>query len=208
VNAANQKSGLEAKIASLTNERNQLSTQVSQLQSRPDADQQKSIEEQKRMADLEDALRKELGDLIASGEAEVLNYNGILIVNINEMVLFDPDSPMLKSSFDKRLVDLADIIKKAPEKILRIEGHTADVSKSKWPSSWDLGAQRAVNVTRFLQDKAGFDSLHMVAVSCGRYRPIAPNNTEADKKKNRRVEMVLVDKQLYELQELQKVSMK
>lgn len=88
-----------------------------------------------------------------------------------------------------------------PEKNNRIEGHTDNVPigprlKARYPTNWELGAARAVNVARFLQGEAGIDPLRLSAVSYGQYRPVASNKTAAGRARNRRIEIILIDRDL------------
>jgi chemotaxis protein MotB len=53
-----------------------------------------------------------------------------------------------------------------------------------------------VNVVRFLQEDAGIDPLRLGAASYGQYRPRATNKTAAGKAKNRRIKIILVDRDL------------
>ena len=84
---------------------------------------------------------------------------------------------------------------------IRVEGHTDNVPigpnlKSEYPTNWELASARAVNVVRFLQEKAGIDPRRLSAVAFAQYRPVASNKTEAGKQRNRRVEIVLVSREL------------
>jgi chemotaxis protein MotB len=133
---------------------------------------------------------------------------GTLIVSVNEKIAFDPDSPALKSSFTQYLLKLSAIFNKVPDKIIRVTGHTASVSASSWPSSWDLGASRSIAVVRFLQEKGGIDPQRLLVSTRGEYHPIAPNDTEANKQRNRRVQFILMDHELFDLNDLQPLSMK
>jgi flagellar motor protein MotB len=203
-----KKSDLDAQIANLTKERDDQFLQLQQMQSKLTLNDEKDRLEAERLAAIQKDLENELADLIKNNNAEIYQYGGVLIVSISDQFLFDPDSPILKTSFSKRLDNLAVIFKKAPEKMIRVEGHTADNVLSGWTTSWELGAMRAVNVVKYLQDKAGIDPLRLVAVSMGRFRPIALNDTEVNRIKNRRVEIQLLDRELWETKELQRVTLK
>jgi chemotaxis protein MotB len=68
--------------------------------------------------------------------------------------------------------------------------------RAQYPTNWELGAVRAVNVVRFFQKESGIDPLRMSAVSYGPYRPIASNKSEEGRAKNRRIEIILIDRDL------------
>jgi chemotaxis protein MotB len=93
------------------------------------------------------------------------------------------------------------ILKNIPEKNIRVEGHTDNVPigpslRAKYPTNWELGSARAINVVRYLQRDAGIEPLRLSAVSYGQYRPVASNRTAAGRSKNRRIEIILVDRDL------------
>jgi len=92
-----------------------------------------------------------------------------------------------------------DILKTVKEKAIRIEGHTDNVQISssltgRYPTNWELSAARAVNVTRYLQQQ-GIDPGVLSAVAYGEFHPVAGNDTEAGKARNRRIEIILVPRE-------------
>ncbi|MBW2554589.1 MAG: OmpA family protein [Deltaproteobacteria bacterium] len=75
-----------------------------------------------------------------------------------------------------------------------VEGHTDNVSISteKFPSNWELSISRAVNIVRFLAEEVGVKLIKMSAVGYADTKPVISNDTSEKKKKNRRVEIILV----------------
>jgi chemotaxis protein MotB len=71
-------------------------------------------------------------------------------------------------------------------------GHTdsTPIKASGWDDNWELSAQRALSVVRYLI-KRGVPEKSIRAVACGAARPIASNATASGKAKNRRVEIVV-----------------
>lgn len=163
-------------------------------------------DEIRRIANLEEVLKNELAEQIRSEDAQVYRYEGMLVVSLNEKFLFDGESATLKESFTDRLLKVANILKQAPEKVIRVVGHTAVWDSQTWASSWDLGAQRAVNVVRFLQEKGGLDPQKLVASTLGQYQPIATNTSEPGRQKNRRVEIILMDRNIFDVRYLQEMA--
>ena len=68
------------------------------------------------------------------------------------------------------------------------------ISTPEFPSNWELSTKRAVNVLRFLIEKGKVNPDRLSAVGYGPTRPIAPNDTEENRRKNRRVEIVILRK--------------
>jgi chemotaxis protein MotB len=76
---------------------------------------------------------------------------------------------------------------------IRIEGHTDNlpIHTRQFPSNWELSTTRATNVLRFLLDE-GVSGERLSAVGYGEFHPIAPNDNEEDRRKNRRVDIVII----------------
>ena len=74
-----------------------------------------------------------------------------------------------------------------------VEGHTCSlpISTAAFPSNWELSAARASRVVRFFQHVSGIDGRRLSAVGYADTRPCAPNDTEAHRYNNRRVDIVL-----------------
>lgn len=112
-------------------------------------------------------------------------------IEIKEKVFFAYDSDRILPQSYGLLDDVAAVIEKHPEipKIL-VEGHTdADGSDS---YNLDLSDRRAKSVMRYLIG-AGVDAARLEAKGYGEGVPIASNETEEGKAKNRRVEFTIVD---------------
>jgi chemotaxis protein MotB len=200
------KSDLESKINALTQQRDDYLLQIDLLQSRINADELKAQKENQLLQDAENYLRNEFADLIKKGDVDIYIYKGILAVSFNDSLLFDPDSDKLKPNVQTLLTKLAVAFNKVPSRDVRIEGNTAAGVKSRWPSSWELGAMRAVNIARFLQEKAGIDPHRIRAVSLGEYNPIVINNNENNRIKNRRVDIMLVNRDLFNINKMQNIN--
>jgi chemotaxis protein MotB len=76
---------------------------------------------------------------------------------------------------------------------VRVEGHTDSipVSGSVFASNWELSAQRAVNVVKFLAGECGIDPGSLSAAGYADSRPVAPNNTAEGRSLNRRVNIII-----------------
>ncbi len=77
-----------------------------------------------------------------------------------------------------------------------MEGHTDNVPIGpaiidKFPTNWELSTARATTVVRYLQER-GVNPGYLSAEGYSEYRPVAPNDTEEGKSKNRRIEIVLI----------------
>lgn len=80
---------------------------------------------------------------------------------------------------------------------VRVEGHSDDMEigpslKGQFPTNWELSKARAAGIVRYLIEKGGMDSAKLSAVGYGPSRPLASNATDEGRKKNRRIEVVLI----------------
>jgi chemotaxis protein MotB len=146
-------------------------------------------------------LISELQKEIKSGQVQVKQVKNSLQLTIAEQLFFDTGKAEIKPEGQAVLRRIGPILKKIPEKNIRVEGHTDNVPigpslRVQYPTNWELGAARSVNVVRFLQRESSLDPLRMSAVSYGQYRPIASNKTEEGRAKNRRIEIILIDRDL------------
>lgn len=100
-------------------------------------------------------------------------------------ILFDVNSDNIKSSSFEALDKLADILSADPEMHLEIEGHTDNTGAIRLNQI--LSGRRALAIKTYLVNK-GIAADRLTASGFGSERPIASNNTEAGRAKNRRVE--------------------
>jgi len=97
-------------------------------------------------------------------------------------------NPMAALVFD----DIAEVVRGYPEYKVNIHGHTDDrpIKSKKFPSNWELSSMRATSVLRFLVAR-NIDPSRLAATGNADSVPIVPNDTHANRAKNRRVEFVL-----------------
>ena len=87
---------------------------------------------------------------------------------------------------------IADVLRAEPN-AMRVEGYTDDVpiSTSLFRSNWELSAARAASVVHVLSE-AGVSAQRLAVVGYGQYQPVADNRTDAGRKANRRVMLVIL----------------
>jgi chemotaxis protein MotB len=191
--AKNQKIGeLSQKLGQLEAENTRLKDDVTQLQKLKEIEVQKTS---KTYESLLDSMKSE----ISKGEVTISELKGKLTVNLVESVLFDSGKAEVKPNGLVVLQKVIDILKNLKDKAIRIEGHTDNVPivgalARKYPTNWELSAARAINVARYLQQQ-GIDPALLAAVGYGEYKPVAANDTDEGRAKNRRIEIVLVSKE-------------
>lgn len=113
-------------------------------------------------------------------------------VEVNSTLLFPSGSGVLLASAVPILTSLADVLAPVPNRI-RVEGFTDNVPirNDLFPSNWELSAARASSVVR-LFESSGIDPSRLSAVAFGEQGPVASNDSEDGRAKNRRVVLVIL----------------
>ncbi|MHB8062363.1 MAG: flagellar motor protein MotB [Ruminiclostridium sp.] len=146
-----------------------------------------------------EGLQEELSGMVQTeglgGDVSVKMTERGIVMSIDASLVFKSGSAELeKESLDKVLKIGKEILSKIPDKHIRVEGHTDNVpmKSSMFPSNWQLSAVRAANVLQILVDQAGIKHELISAVGYGDSAPIAENNSDANREKNRRVDIVIL----------------
>jgi chemotaxis protein MotB len=137
--------------------------------------------------------------LSSSVESEITERG--LVVRLKNSILFDSGKAEIKDDAMKDIIKIGEILSKS-DNYIRVEGHTDNIPihNQQYKSNWDLSAARATNVVELLIEKAGIKPQTISAVGYGEYRPIADNQTENGRSKNRRVEIVIVNSKFNEVE--------
>jgi len=138
-------------------------------------------------------IERRLRALAANGAIEV--DDGKVIVQGE--VLFASGSDELSVSGRRALAQLAaplgSLLAAEPDQMILVGGHTDDVpiANDRFASNWELSAARSTAVARALV-AAGLPPARVVASGFGPYHPRAPNRSDAERRRNRRIEVLLV----------------
>ena len=163
-----------------------------QLGNRISQDQQTIEQLQKQIA----ARRQSPGEAMGFGEGYEVAFDpsaGTITVTLPNAILFDPGKATLKKATSTELNHILSVLqRKYSGKRIDVVGHTDSdpIKKSKWKDNWQLSAERALSVVRYLVAH-GIAKDKVRAVGCGASRPIASNSTASGKARNRRVEIVV-----------------
>ena len=119
-----------------------------------------------------------------------------VFITFRDAVFFEGDSYVLLDSGKRMLDEVANAIAPQSDLIdeMRVMGHTSqgDPSKPNNPTvDRFLSSNRAATVTVYLQEKNVIDPDKLVSVGYGQWRPIASFDTDAERAKNRRVEIMI-----------------
>ena len=133
-------------------------------------------------------LKLEYGDLVR------ITVDGNLEITLQSSVTFASGSYNLTRQGKKNLDSVArELITEFPTNNIRVIGHTDTdpIRKSPFKDNWELASERSLEVIRYLTEK-GVEHTRLEGSSRGENAPVADNATAAGKKRNRRVEIVVV----------------
>lgn len=139
-------------------------------------------------------LNEKLSELIAAGDLEVYIRNGLPVIALPSEVLFGSGKAELSKKGQRSLAKVGDALASMSEQRIQVAGHTDNMpirESLEWVDNWQLSTERALTVTRFLIDK-GVKSNKLSAAGYGEFDPVKSNKSAAGRKKNRRIELVLL----------------
>ena len=117
-------------------------------------------------------------------------------------IFFDSGSadltPAGLAELDKLAAALDQLEGKIPKElnwVMRIDGHTdiRPISTSSFKSNWELSSARAISVVKYLAGK-GVPPNRLVAAGFAEFQPLAIGGTDADLRRNRRIELKLTER--------------
>jgi chemotaxis protein MotB len=151
------------------------------------------IEERNR---LENAQRSMENRLRGTGVSVKIKEGHISVV-LPSSVLFNSGQTKLRKSAKSSLSKVCRILEKDfPNETIRVEGHTDSDpikrTKQLYRSNWELSAVRSATVLHYLIDNCHLDPTKLYLAGFGEFQPVASNKNKKDKKKNRRVEIVVL----------------
>lgn len=144
------------------------------------------------MAMYDEALAFVEAQGIDSEVAVATDQDGVYL-DIQESILFDLGRSDLKDSGKETLDVITELLNLTDNRII-VEGHTDDIpiNTPRFSSNWELSLSRGASVVRYLSETQNVDPARLSAQGFGEYSPIVPNDSEENRAKNRRVNIVIV----------------
>jgi chemotaxis protein MotB len=185
-------------------EKDELQSQIEQYRADQQALNEKlaQTEQQKQQAHAEIDRQQMIYDNLQAAFSKEQQANQVKIemmksgikVNLANEILFPSGSSDLNAQGIDVLKRAAAELKKSPYQTL-VAGYTDNVSisaklKEKYPSNWELAGDRSARVVRLLEEE-GVPSVQLISLSFGENHPVASNDTEEGRSKNRRIEIIL-----------------
>lgn len=134
--------------------------------------------------------REELDDV----DVQVLK--GVVYISLADNMLYKSGSYEIGDRAHETLSKIAKIILDYQDYDVLVEGNTDNVpiSKTNIRNNWDLSALRASSVVQALQNTYGINPKRLTAAGRGEYNPVAANDTEKGKQRNRRTQIIITPK--------------
>lgn len=190
---------LEAKEQALAAENQRLETLKKQLEDRSSrvAELEKVISDKDAaMTSLKDAISKALTDFEGKG-LTVEQREGKVYVSMENKLLFSSGSWAVGVEGRRAVQQLGAVLASNPDIAILIEGHTDNVpyqGSGQIVGNWDLSTKRATAIVTILRENGSINAENLTAAGRGEFAPIATNETQEGKAKNRRIEVILTPK--------------
>lgn len=134
-------------------------------------------------------------------EVDVQVLKGVVYISLADNMLYKSGSYEVNDRAEQTLSKIAKIITDYKDYDVLIEGNTDNVpintSADKMKNirnNWDLSCLRAASVVQYLQDRFGVNPKRLTAGGRGEYNPLATNDTELGKQRNRRTQIIITPK--------------
>lgn len=129
-------------------------------------------------------------------EVDVKVLKGVVYISLADNMLYKSGSYEINERAGQTLSKIAKIITDYKDYEVLVEGNTDNVpiSRPNIRNNWDLSTLRAASVVMALQNEYGVDPKRLTAGGRGEYNPIASNDTELGKQRNRRTQIIITPK--------------
>ena len=138
-------------------------------------------------------LAEQLEQQIVDGAIELESLGQQIIIRIRENGSFPSGSSFLQPRFRPIIQQIGTLLNEVPGEIT-VSGHTDDiqVSDELHSNNWELSAKRAVSVATELIRAPEFDRQRVVVMGHADTRPLVENDSELNRRRNRRVEISIM----------------
>lgn len=148
--------------------------------------------------DIFDQTKQAIKDVMVDDKVtiDLINGNAVKIILAGDL-LFDPGMVSLKLGARYQLDQIAKALNDNSY-MINISGHTDNTpSRSdRFPTNWELSAQRAVMVARYLTEVSQVDESRIFITGHSFNQPVMPNDSSFNRSLNRRVEIILTKQKL------------
>jgi len=185
-------STLQAKLGSTSSAKVKLEDNLAEMKTALEMLAKQRVDAEKRIQEFRDFVKK-FKTLTDTGKLTVKILNGQMVVTLSSDVLFSSGSAGLSKTGKAAILDVTSLLASVPDRKYQVEGFTDNVpiKTSLFPSNWELASARALTVVRAMLE-AGMPPERVSAASFGETHPVLPNDTDAGRAANRRIEIVVI----------------
>ncbi|HYQ45650.1 MAG TPA: flagellar motor protein MotB [Polyangiaceae bacterium] len=143
-------------------------------------------------------LSQKLEPEITSGNIRIRRRGQELVLDMADDILFDKGQAEVSEGGQTVLQQIARSLVELSAYGIQVAGHTDSTrvvsakTQEHFATNWELSSARATNVVRFLQERGKIPGARLVAAGFGEFRPAASNASEDGRRKNRRIEILLL----------------
>lgn len=132
-----------------------------------------------------------LAEAIKAGQVAVTEDAQRSTIILRSDRLFASGSARLEAGLEPVVVRIAEVLERVPGAIL-VTGHTDDlpIRSARFHSNWELSTARAQSVVKLMASKVS-DPARLKAEGVADSQPVGPNDSEANRSRNRRVVIIL-----------------
>ncbi|WP_031565495.1 flagellar motor protein MotB [Rheinheimera texasensis] len=163
-----------------------------------------SAQDQEQTNELAKKVAEMMQEQIQDGAIELESLGQQIIIRIKENGSFPSGSTFLQPRFKPIIQQIGAILRDIPGEVT-VSGHTDNdqVSDELNSNNWELSSKRAVSVAVELLNGTGMDKNRLVVVGHADTRPLVDNDTEQNRKRNRRVEISILQGKAKESEPIQ-----
>ena len=123
-----------------------------------------------------------------------IDKQGLIITLLSDRTYYDSGSADLRPETKQLLNVIAGQLRNVRNEV-RVEGSTDNVpiATPAYPTNWELSAARATGVTRYLVEREKIVPTRISFAGYGEFRPTFPNDSDAHRQQNRRVDVVILN---------------
>ncbi len=145
-----------------------------------------------KIFDLSQLAETQEADIIREFASVELAADKTVRIVLTADLLFDLGKAQIKPPARKKLIKIAELIRRSPNTV-NVIGHTDNIPmrSGRFPSNWELSVTRATSVARFLIDELKLPGGRFYVSGHSYFQPVKPNTTAANRAANRRVEIVI-----------------
>ena len=155
------------------------------------------LEEGTKYEDLAAKLNEIIEQNSLTDEIKIREEDRGIVLELDESILFDSGKADIKPSSIPILDTISKIINETDNEIVA-EGNTDDVpvKNAEFDSNWELSTKRSLSIVKYLIENKNINPNRISIKGYGEFNPIAPNDTQENKSKNRRVDILVVEERV------------